>query len=176
MELSGTCGKTAKWKLDETYSTMETTRKTKVVWDLHKIFQEKQFRISTKIIYGPKKNSIPKQNPFPTPIFPYRIGRNYGTHFHLPFFLLGRLDLQSYLKFRQQQLPLLFENVPLATRDVMFYMHDDAPAYFIVIVRNYLHIYPNRWIGHRFKNSHESLQTSIAEISPYEDILRRFCK
>lgn len=71
-----------------------------------------------------------------------------GDHFIGPFFLQGRLDGQSYLNFLQEQLPLLLEDVPIAIRNQMWYMHDGAPAHFSAIVRNYLQIvYPNRWIG-----------------------------
>lgn len=65
-----------------------------------------------------------------------------------PFFLPARLNGQSYLNFLQQELPLLLEDVPLALRNQIIFMHDDAPAHFSVIVRNYLNVsYPNRWIG-----------------------------
>lgn len=65
-----------------------------------------------------------------------------------PFFLPGRLNGQSYLHFLQEELPVLLEDVPIALRNEMWYMHDGAPAHFSVIVREHLHaVYPNRWIG-----------------------------
>lgn len=65
-----------------------------------------------------------------------------------PFFLPGRLDGRSYHNFLQEELPLLLEDVPIALRNDMWYMHDGAPAHFSVMVREHLHaLYPNRWIG-----------------------------
>ena len=65
-----------------------------------------------------------------------------------PFFLPERLDGRSYHNFLQEELPLLLEDVPIALRNDMWYMHDGAPAHFSVMVREHLHaLYPNRWIG-----------------------------
>jgi len=84
------------------------------------------------------------QHQFSVNVWAGIIGDNYIG----PFFLPGRLDGQSYYNFLRDQLPLLLEDVPLAIRNQMWYMHDGAPAHFSVMVRNYLQtVFPNRCIG-----------------------------
>jgi len=49
----------------------------------------------------------------------------------------------------QDELPTLLENVPLQTRQQMYYQHDGAPPHFSQVIRQYLnHEFPNRRIGH----------------------------
>lgn len=65
-----------------------------------------------------------------------------------PYFLPLRLNGASYTNFLQEQLPIVLENVPLAIRPRMWFMHDGAPAHFSITARQYLDdVYPNRWIG-----------------------------
>lgn len=65
-----------------------------------------------------------------------------------PFVLPDRLNGEHYLQFLRDYLPDLLDNVPLATRQNMWFMHDGAPAHFSRNVRDHLDIiYPNRWIG-----------------------------
>lgn len=71
-----------------------------------------------------------------------------GDYLIGPFFLPGRLDGRSYLHFLEEELNGLLEDVPIALRNRIWYMHDGAPAHFSVIVRNHLNtVYHNRWIG-----------------------------
>lgn len=65
-----------------------------------------------------------------------------------PYFYDGTLTGRRYLDFLVNQLPLLLENVPLATRENMYFQQDGAPAHNAIIVKQYLNeIFPNRWIG-----------------------------
>lgn len=65
-----------------------------------------------------------------------------------PFFLPQRLDGQTYRHFLENELPTLLEDLPLAQRTQLFFMHDGAPAHFSATAREYLNVhYENRWIG-----------------------------
>lgn len=71
-----------------------------------------------------------------------------GRYLLGPFVLPNRLNGQLYLEFLQQQLPQLLEDVDIASRENMWFMHDGAPPHFSLIVRGHLNrVYPNRWIG-----------------------------
>lgn len=61
---------------------------------------------------------------------------------------LERLNGETYLQFLTETLPVLLEDVPLATLRGMYYQHDGAPAHFARAVREALNMeYPGRWIG-----------------------------
>lgn len=65
-----------------------------------------------------------------------------------PFVLPNRLTGQLYLEFLGNDLPLLLEDVPLATRRDMIWQQDGAPAHFSRQVTQHLNrVYPQRWIG-----------------------------
>lgn len=65
-----------------------------------------------------------------------------------PVFLPGRLTGEVYRNFLENTLPGFLEDVPLAIRDAMWYMHDGAPAHFSQVARDFLtQAYGNRWIG-----------------------------
>lgn len=67
-----------------------------------------------------------------------------------PVFLPPRLNGTAYHRFLAYQLPALLEDIPLATRQRMWLMHDGAPAHFSLIARNWLNQanhYRDRWIG-----------------------------
>lgn len=65
-----------------------------------------------------------------------------------PHFLPQRLDGNSYLNFIQNELPNLLQDIDLARREGMWFMHDGAPAHFALNVRHFLNDnYQNRWIG-----------------------------
>lgn len=52
------------------------------------------------------------------------------------------------LDFLQNDLPGLLEDVPLDVRQRMWFLHDGAPPYFRLAVRQHLHnVYGLRWIG-----------------------------
>lgn len=71
-----------------------------------------------------------------------------GNHLVGPFVLENRLNGESYLRFLQEELPNLLENVPLETRRNMWYMHDGAPPHFPIIVRQHLNnTFGQSWIG-----------------------------
>lgn len=65
-----------------------------------------------------------------------------------PFILPERLNSEVYLRFLQEELPNLLEDVPLALRRGMYFQHDGAPPHFSLAVRAHLDFYfPERWIG-----------------------------
>lgn len=65
-----------------------------------------------------------------------------------PFFLPTRLSGISYLNFLQNNLYELLEDIPIANRQGIWFMHDGAPAHFSHIVTDYLNTaYGNRWVG-----------------------------
>jgi hypothetical protein len=65
-----------------------------------------------------------------------------------PHVLPHRLTGNHYLDFLLHDLPKLLEDVPLAVRAEMWYMHDDAPVHFRGTVRDVLNnTYEDRWIG-----------------------------
>lgn len=73
-----------------------------------------------------------------------------GDYLLGPVFLPPRLDGRAYHRFLAHQLPALLDDVPVATRQRMWFMHDGAPAHFSLLARNWLNQpnhYGNRWIG-----------------------------
>jgi hypothetical protein len=52
-----------------------------------------------------------------------------------PYFYDGTLTGKRYLDFLVNQLQLLLENVPLATRKNMYFQQDGAPAHNAIIVK-----------------------------------------
>lgn len=71
-----------------------------------------------------------------------------GDHLIGPHFLPPRLNGDTYRQFLEETLPGLLEEVPLATRNTMWFMHDGAPAHFSIVARNYLNnTFPQKWIG-----------------------------
>jgi hypothetical protein len=65
-----------------------------------------------------------------------------------PWILPQRLNADIYLIFLRNSLPELLEELPLAVRVEMWFMHDGAPSHFSRNVRNFLNVtYPQRWIG-----------------------------
>ena len=48
-----------------------------------------------------------------------------------PFILEGRLGGEAYLRFLQEDLPRIFEDVPLNKRGRMYFQHDGAPPHFL---------------------------------------------
>ena len=65
-----------------------------------------------------------------------------------PIILPARLTGEVYRNFLEETLPQSLEDVPLATRRAMWFMHDGAPAHFSVVARQFLTAtYGDRWIG-----------------------------
>lgn len=50
----------------------------------------------------------------------------------------GRLDGRSYLQFLEEKLCGVLENVSTALMNRIWFMYDEVPAHFSLIVRNYL--------------------------------------
>lgn len=70
------------------------------------------------------------------------------NHLIGPVILPNRLTGPIYLDFLQNQLQLLLDDVPLATRMVMHFQHDGAPAHSSRQVTDHLNeTFPERWIG-----------------------------
>ena len=64
-----------------------------------------------------------------------------------PFILEGRLTGEAYLRFLQEELTRLLEDVPLNTRIRIYFQHDGAP-HSSREGRNFLKgRFPGRWIG-----------------------------
>lgn len=65
-----------------------------------------------------------------------------------PVFLPPTLNGENYLEFLVEELPGLLQNVPLADRYRLWFMHDGCPAHYRLIVREHLNTeFPQRWIG-----------------------------
>lgn len=65
-----------------------------------------------------------------------------------PHFLPPRLNGQQYRHFLEFELAELLEDVPLAERAGMWFMHDGAPPHFSIAARQFLDVrYGRRWIG-----------------------------
>jgi len=85
--------------------------------------------------------------------FQLRFGGNVwcaGLDYQLigPFILEGRLTGEAYLRFLQEELPRLLEDVPLNKQGRMYSQHDGAPPHSSREVRNFLNYrFPGRGIG-----------------------------
>ena len=65
-----------------------------------------------------------------------------------PFILEVRLTGEAYLRFLEEELPRLLEDVPVNKRGRMYFEHDGAPPYSSREVRHFLNSrFPGRWIG-----------------------------
>ena len=65
-----------------------------------------------------------------------------------PFILEGRLTGEACLRFLQEELPQILEDVPLNKRGRMYFQHHGAPPHSSREVRNFLNYrFPGRWIG-----------------------------
>lgn len=65
-----------------------------------------------------------------------------------PYFFDETLTGRRYLNFLNNELPLLLEDVPLATRERMYFQQDGAPAHNAIIVRQRLGVmFRDRLIG-----------------------------
>jgi len=63
-----------------------------------------------------------------------------------PHVLPNRLNQETFFDFLQEILPVLLEDVPLATREVMWFQLDGAPAHFDRSVRQFLNAHYSQWI------------------------------
>ena len=71
-----------------------------------------------------------------------------GNYLIGPYILPPRLNGQTYLRFLQEVLPGLLEEVPLEVQNRMWFQHDGAPPHNAREVREHLDMtYPGRWIG-----------------------------
>lgn len=65
-----------------------------------------------------------------------------------PYFYDGTLNGRRYLEFLMNELSIMLEDIPLATRNNLIFQQDGAPAHNAIVVRNYLNEnFENRWIG-----------------------------
>lgn len=64
-----------------------------------------------------------------------------------PYVLPNQLNQDTFLEFLLEILPVLLEDVPLATRQVMWFQLDGAPAHFALSVRQFLNTHYPQWIG-----------------------------
>lgn len=71
-----------------------------------------------------------------------------GEYLIGPVFLPARLTGEVYRNFLEETLPDFLDDVPLATRIAMWFMHDGAPPHFSLVARHFLTAtYGDRWIG-----------------------------
>lgn len=56
-----------------------------------------------------------------------------------PYFFPLRLNGQEYRNFLEFVLPELLENVSLAERGAMWFMHDEASPHFSIVVRQFMY-------------------------------------
>ena len=64
-----------------------------------------------------------------------------------PYEMPARLNGEDYLHFLQNHLSDELDELPLDTRQDMWYMHDGAPAHYPLLVRNFLNErFPHRWL------------------------------
>jgi len=64
-----------------------------------------------------------------------------------PFIVEGQLMGEAYLRFLQEELPRLLEDVPLNKRGRMYFQHDGSPLHSSHEVRNFLnYLFSGRWI------------------------------
>ena len=71
-----------------------------------------------------------------------------GEYIIGPYFFDTPLTGQKYLRFLEQSLTDLLDNVDLTTRRKMWFQHDGAPVHYDRRVRNLLELrFPQRWIG-----------------------------
>ena len=67
-----------------------------------------------------------------------------------PFILEVRLTGEAYLRFLQEEVPRLLDDVPLNKRGHIYFKHDGAPPHCSREFRNFLNSrFPGRWIGRR---------------------------
>lgn len=91
-----------------------------------------------------------------------------------PHFLPQRLNGEMYLNFLNNDLFNLLEDVPLATRANMWYLHDGAPCHNTGIVRTWLqNNFPNRWIG---RNGPVSWPARSPDLTPCDFFLWGYMK
>jgi len=65
-----------------------------------------------------------------------------------PYFYDGTLNGRRYLEFLMNELPIMLDDIPLATRNNLIFQQDGAPAHNANVVKNYLNEhFENRWIG-----------------------------
>lgn len=71
-----------------------------------------------------------------------------GPYIIGPYFFQGTLTGATYLRFLEETLFGLLEEIPLDIRHNMWYQHDGAPPHSTYAVRRYLNTtFPGRWIG-----------------------------
>jgi len=78
-----------------------------------------------------------------------------------PFILEGHLTGEAYLRFLQEELPRLMEDVPLNKRGCMYFQHDGAPSHSSREVRNFLNY---RFTGRTWRST--QLASQVSRIKP----------
>jgi len=87
--------------------------------------------------------------------------------------LEGRLTGEAYLRFLQEELPRLLEDVPLNKRGSMYFQHDGAP-HFSREIRNFLNYsFPGRWIG---RGGPHNWPARSPDLSPLDYCVRGWMK
>lgn len=91
-------------------------------------------------------------------VFNWRNSHTYDTK------NLRNFQHEFSVKFSMEKVPTNLEDVTLNLRLDYWFMHDGAPSYYSVSVRNYLNlIYPNKWIG---RGSEHPWPARIPDLNP----------
>jgi len=64
-----------------------------------------------------------------------------------PFILEGRLTGETYLRFLQEELPRLLDDVPLNKRGRMYFQCEGTPHFSREVINSLNYRFPGRWIG-----------------------------
>jgi len=78
-----------------------------------------------------------------------------------PSILEGRLTGEMYLRFLQEELPRLMEDVPLNKRGCMYFQHDGTPSHSSREVKNFLNY---RFPGRTWRST--QLASQVSRIKP----------
>jgi hypothetical protein len=74
------------------------------------------------------------------------------------YYYNGTLHRRRYLEFLMNELPIMLDDIPFATRNNSILQQDGAPAHNVTVVRNYLNEnFENRWIKNLWDNTMATL-------------------
>ena len=82
-----------------------------------------------------------------------------------PFIFEGRLAVEMYLRFLQEELPHIFEDMLLNKRGCMYFQHDGASPHFLLPVINFFNDRsPGRWIGRGGPNNWPARCSELSQL------------
>jgi len=94
-----------------------------------------------------------------------------------PVFFDGNLTGQAYLRFLQEDVGPLLEDIPLEIRRNMWLQHDGAPAHYSRSVREWLQQrFPRRWIGRGDRHTPVPWPARSPDLTPMDFFLWGYIK